>query len=408
MLKIIKKSKISKARMGIFETPHGEIRTPFFMPIATKGAIKNVSMGEIDDLGAEIILANTYHLYLQPGHGLIKRAGGLHKFINWNKPILTDSGGFQVFSLGEGKRNNPNLNNPNDPNNCFHGWRENLVRVSDDGAEFKSYIDGSKHFFTPEKALEIQEAFDSDIAMVLDQCIGWPCTEEEAGHAVERTLKWAVKSHEYHANKSRIATRINNSQQLLFGIVQGSIYKDLRIQCVKELVKLDFDGYAVGGLAVGEPRQRMYEVLDYTIPELPEDQPRYLMGVGRPEEIVEAVKRGIDMFDCVIPTREGRHGRLYVRNTRITHELNANMFANKDDDFYSLINITNEQFKEDWGVIDPGCDCPACKNGYTRAYLHHLFKINEGLGLRLASLHNLRFYLRLMELIRESINKDLF
>jgi queuine tRNA-ribosyltransferase len=388
--------------MGILETPHGKIRTPFFMPIATKGAIKNVSAGEINDLGADIILANTYHLYLQPGHELIGRASGLHKFINWPKPILTDSGGFQVFSLGEGKREGENVEEKQ------HNWRENLVRINDDGAEFKSYIDGSKHFLTPEKALEIQKAFGSDIAMVLDQCIGWPCTEEEAGQAVKRTLKWAGKSREYHANKTRIATRINNSQQLLFGIVQGSVYKDLRINCAKKLVAMDFDGYAVGGLAVGEPREKMYDVLDYTIPELPEDKPRYLMGVGRPEEIVEAVKKGIDMFDCVIPTREGRHGRLYVWKTQIAHELNANTFANKDEDFYSLINITNEPFKEDFTVLDLTCDCPACKNGYTRAYLHHLFKINEGLGLRLASLHNLRFYLRLMEKIKESINKDLF
>lgn len=366
------------------KTIHGEIKMPFFMPIATKGAIKNISSFEMKEIGAEIILANTYHLFLQPGYKIIKKIGDLHRFINWRGPILTDSGGFQVFSLGAGKRNNEKK----------AGWRKNLVRVSDRGVEFKSYIDGSKHFLTPELAIEIQRAFGSDITMVLDQCIGWPCSKSEAEEAVERTLKWAERSKKYEVGSMNY--ELGSGKPLVFGIVQGSIYKNLRIKCVKRLVEMNFDGYAIGGLAVGEPREKMLKALDYTVPLLPEDRPRYLMGVGRPEEIVEAVKRGIDMFDCVIPTREGRHGRIYIWK-------NNSLKGNK---FYKVINITNGSFRRDFKVLDPECDCPACRGGYTRAYLHHLFKIGEGLGLRLASLHNLRFYLKLMEIIREQIKNN--
>jgi len=390
MFKIIKQSKKGQARLGKLKTAHGEIQTPFFLPIATKGAIKNVSPVEIKEIGAEIILANTYHLYLQPGYRLIKTAGGLHKFINWNGPILTDSGGFQVFSLGGGREG------VGGEEGQRGGWRKNLVRVSDEGVEFKSYIDGSKHFLTPELAIEIQRIFGSDIMMILDQCLGWPCTKTEATEAMKRTLRWAERSKKYEVE--RMNYELRKDKPLIFGIVQGSIYKDLRIKCAKELVKMDFDGYAIGGLAVGEPRQKMFQVLDYTIPLLPKDKPRYLMGVGRPEEIVEAVKRGIDMFDCVIPTREARHGRIYLYQRglrRISTRIKA-------DKFYMVINITNSSFRNDFKILDPNCDCPVCKGGYSRAYLHHLFKIGEGLGLRLASLHNLRFYLRLMELIRNN------
>ncbi len=387
MFKINKQSKNNQARKGVLITKHGSIKTPCFMPIATKGAIKNVSVEEIEKLGAEIILANAYHLYLQPGTKILKQAGGLGTMINWNKPILTDSGGFQVFSLGSGRGDKK----------AKASWRENLVRVTDQGVEFKSYLDGSKQFLTPESVIEIQEDLGSDILMVLDQCLGWPNSYEESKEAMERTLVWAKRSIDNFSRRSK-----NGS--MLFGIVQGSVYQDLRILCAQKLVELGFDGYAIGGLAVGEPREKMMEVLNYTVTLLPQEKPRYLMGVGRPEEIIEAVKKGIDLFDCVIPTREGRHGRLYLwpndPNLIIKRILNA---ANSADQFYQVINITSEPFREDFSVLDPNCDCPICLRGYKRVYLHHLFKIEEGLGLRLASLHNLRFYLRLMELIRANI-----
>ena len=365
MFKISKKSKKSAARRGILKTNHGEIQTPFFMPIATKGAVKNLSADDMSDLDAQIILSNTYHLMLRPGNDLIKKAGGLHKFMNWDGPILTDSGGFQVFSLA-GTKNKSG---------------KSLVKLTEKGVEFKSYIDGSKHFLTPERCIEIQNDFGVDIAMCLDQCVPNPCDYDGAKKAVELTTRWAercrVKSEELKVNS------------LLFSIVQGSTYKDLRLQSAKDLIKIGFDGYAIGGLAVGETSQEMYKVLNYLCPELPEDKPRYLMGVGTLENIVEAVKQGVDMFDCVIPTREARHGRVYkFKTAALEHE---------------TLNIKNEQFKEDFGVIDEKCGCGICKKGYTKAYLRHLFSVNENLAERLVTIHNLYFYLELMRRIREGI-----
>jgi len=357
--KILKKDKQSKARIGLLKTIHGEIRTPFFMPIATKGSIKGVAPGELKDLEAQIILANTYHLYLRPGHKLIEKLGGLHKFMNWSGPVLTDSGGFQVFSLAK------------------------INKVSDQGVDFQCDIDGGHCFLSPEKSIEVQMSLGSDIMMVLDDVVPYPCDHRRAKEAVERTTRWAQRSRNYLA------------RSMLFGIVQGSVYKDLRLKSACDLVKLDFDGYAIGGLAVGEPKGEMWEVLDYLIPELPEDRPRYLMGLGKPEDIVEAVKRGIDMFDCVIPTRNARHGALFVWTK-------SNAIRGK---FYHVLKIKNQEFAEDKESIDKTCDCYTCQN-FSRAYLKHLFMTEDPLGQRLATIHNLRFYLRLMEKIRKEIEKS--
>lgn len=375
MFKINHKSKKSAAKKGVLQTAHGDIETPFFMPIATKGAVKNLSADDMKDLQSQILLSNTYHLMLRPGEQLIKKTGGLHQFMKWEKPILTDSGGFQVFSLG-GTRNRSG---------------ESLVKLKEDGVEFRSYIDGSKHFLTPEKCMQIQTDFGVDIAMCLDQCVANPCTYDDAKSAVELTTRWGKRCKDE-------MVRLNNSDRLLFGIVQGSIFEDLRLQSAKELSEIEFDGYAVGGLAVGESNADMYKVLDYTCPVLPEYKPRYLMGVGYPENIVEAVNRGIDMFDCVIPTREARHGRLYKFNENIdVSEYGQNT------DFYEVINIKNEKYKEDFTVIDDNCGCNACRQGYTKGYLRYLFSINENLAERLATIHNLYFYLELMKRIRKGI-----
>jgi len=356
---LLQKSKKSRGRLGKLKTPHGIINTPFFMPIATKGAIKTLAAAEVKELGAEVILSNTYHLMLKPGEDLIKKAGGLHKFMNWQWPILTDSGGFQVFSLSKTRK------------------------IEEKGVMFNSTIDGKKYFLTPEKAIKIQEDLGSDIMMVLDECAPYPCDYEYAKKSEEMTFRWA----------KRCKDAKKNNKQLLFGIVQGSVYKDLRVKSAKNIVSLDFDGYAVGGLAVGEPEKKMYQILDYTVPYLSEDKPHYLMGAGKPEQIIEAVKRGIDMFDCVIPTREARHSRLYLWRGKgdITKK-----------NFYETINIENAKFIKDFKPIDSLCNCPACKN-YSRSYLRHLFLTKEPLALRLASMHNLKFYLDLMEKIRENI-----
>lgn len=356
--KLIKKSKKSQARLGKLKTAHGVLTTPFFMPIATKAAVKNLTTAEIKDLGSPILLSNTYHLYLTPGMEVMKAAGGLHKFMDWPGAILTDSGGFQVFSLSK------------------------IRKILPSGVEFRSHLDGSKHLLTPKKVLEIQQIIGSDIAMILDVCPPSTASHEEVGEAVKITTKWA-KMAEKEIAKAKFG------KQLHFAIIQGGVYQDLRLKSLAELAKLDFDGYAVGGLAVGETNEEMYQVLDYLAPAMPADKPRYLMGVGTPENIIEAVKRGVDMFDCVIPTREARHGRLYLRRGRNLE--------------YETINITNSKFKTDFSPIND-----SNLKHYSKAYLHHLFKTGEPLAMRLATLNNLDFYLRLMESLRASIKAGRF
>lgn len=350
---LLKECRDTKARLGKLHTNRGIINTPIFMPVGTQATVKTMTPEELKEINAEIILSNTYHLFLRPGHGLIEKAGGLHKFMNWDRPILTDSGGFQVFSLGK------------------------LRKLSEEGATFNSHIDGSKQELTPEKAIEIQNALDSDIAMVLDECPPYPASREYVQNSLQRTTRWAKRCIE--ANK--------NSNQSLFGIVQGGMYRDLREESVKELLELDFPGYAIGGLSVGEPKELMYEVLEYTTPLLPKDKPRYLMGVGSPDALFEGVEKGIDMFDCVHPTRIGRNG------TAMTT--------------FGTVNIKNAKYKEDFEPLDPDCSCYTCKN-YTRAYLRHLFKANEILGLRLMTYHNVHFLINTMKNIRESLVEDRF
>lgn len=349
---LIKKSAESKARLGELHTRRGIIKTPAFMPVGTKATVKSLSPTEVESLGADIILSNTYHLYLRPGQEVIQGAGGLHKFMNWKKPILTDSGGFQVFSLS------------------------GIRKIREEGVEFSSHIDGSKHFISPEKSIEIQTDLDSDIMMAFDECPAYPNTYEYVKDSQELTTRWA---------KRCLDARREGSTQSLFGIVQGGMYKDLRLKSVEELVALDFDGYAVGGLSVGEPKDMMYEVLDYTVCELPEDKPRYLMGVGTPDALLESVMRGIDMADCVLPTRTARMG------TAMTSE--------------GAISIKKSDYKFDYGPLDPECDCDTCKN-YSKAYLRHLYKENEILSARLLSYHNLYFLQKFMHNIREAIRED--
>lgn len=383
--KIIKKSKQSKARRGKITTSHGAINTPCFMPIATRGAVKNLTSEELKELNAEIILGNTYHLFLKPGEKLVKKAGGLQKFMSWNKPILTDSGGFQVFSLAK------------------------LRKMSEKGVEFRSPIDGAKHFFTPEKSMQIQLDLGSDIIMAFDECTPYPATREYAKNSLEITTRWAIRCKEYLAAKNQKSTINNqnysakikseNYQRFLFGIIQGSTFKDLREESAKQIISLDTDGVAIGGVSVGEPPEKMMEVLDWVAPFLPEKKPHYLMGVGYPEQIVDAVKRGIDMFDCVIPTRNARHGSLFVWSAKFLAG-GRDIFRSKN--FYDVVHITNKKFTSDLGPIDKACDCYACRN-FSRAYLRHLFMTKENLGLRLATIHNLKFYLDLMKKIRESI-----
>ncbi len=380
---LLKKSKKSIARLGELLTEHGIIETPFFMPIATKAAVKTLSDEDLKNLGAQIILSNTYHLMLKPGSSLIKKAGGLHKFMNWHKPILTDSGGFQVFSLAK------------------------IREIKEKGVIFNSNLDGKKYFLTPEKSVKIQEDLGADIIMAFDECTPYPCSYEYVKKSIELTFRWAKRCNEAKKNKpphligaGALSTKVTKlapircggKKQLLFGIVQGSIYKDLRIKSAKDIVSLGFDGYALGGLAVGEPAKKMLEVLEYTVPLLPEDKPHYLMGVGRPEQIIEAVKRGIDMFDCVIPTREARHGRLYLWRGK-------GDIAKKN--FYKIINITASKFKSDLSLVNN----TSLKN-YSKAYLHHLFRTKEPLAMRLATINNLEFYLELMSSIRRMIREN--
>lgn len=378
------KKLIGKRRVGELMTKSGNIRTPFFMPIATKGAVKHLSPDEVRSIGAEVVLGNTYHLLLRPGSDLIARAGNLHHFMNWHGPILTDSGGFQVFSLGARAQGRFGVNG---------------VKLTEEGVKFIDPLDGSSHFLSPEKSIETQLELGSDIIMVLDECPPYPCAPEYALASLELTTRWAERAFRYfHQKIKENSTKYVGGRPLLFCIVQGSIYQDTRIESAKQLSSLDFsalggpaagwDGYAIGGVAVGEPRETMKDILEWTVPLLPPDKPRYLMGLGKPEELIAAVNAGMDMFDCVIPTREGRHGRLFIENVA-------------SNPFYETINIQNEQFKEDFTPVDPSCDCPLCAQ-YTRAYLRHLFSVSEPFAGRLASLHNLRFYMKLMERLRKT------
>ncbi|MEP7162334.1 MAG: tRNA guanosine(34) transglycosylase Tgt [Candidatus Moraniibacteriota bacterium] len=362
-----------KKRSGTLQTRNGVIQTPFFMPIATRGAVKHMTNEDLRSLGAEIILGNTYHLWLRPGDELISRAGDLHAFMNWNGPILTDSGGFQVFSLGAraGER-----------------FGVNGVKITEEGVEFIDPTNGNKYFLSPEKSIDIQLNLGSDVVMVLDECPPYPCTEEYALNSLERTTRWAKRAKEHFEKK--LSNVPIEKRPLLFGIVQGSLYPELRKKSALELTAISFDGYAIGGVAVGEPRETLPDVLAATLPYLPEDKPRYLMGLGRPEEIVRAVEAGVDMFDCVIPTREGRHGRLFYWTGK---DLNA------DGSFYTAKNLTAEEFKEDFSSIDADSDVKVLRE-YTKSYLRHQFAMEEPLAGRLATLHNLRFYLSLMEKLR--------
>lgn len=349
---LIKTCKQTGARLGRLHTPHGVIETPIFMPVGTQATVKSMTSEELKEIGSQIILSNTYHLYLRPGHDLIERAGGLHKFMNWDKPILTDSGGFQVFSLGP------------------------LRKIKEEGVEFRSHLDGSKHFLSPEKATEIQNALGSDIIMAFDECAPYPADRQYVKNSLERTTRWLERCKAAHKYPEK---------QALFGIVQGGMYKELREQSAKEITAIDLPGYAIGGLSVGEPKDMMYEVLDYTVPLLPEDKPRYLMGVGSPDDLLEGVLRGIDMFDCVLPTRIARNGTAMTSQGKVV--------------------VRNASYAEDFTSLDPECDCYTCKN-YTKAYLRHLIKCNEILGARLLTIHNLRFLLKMMENVREAIKED--
>ena len=351
---LIHKDKNSKARYGILKTNYGEYETPMFMPVGTQATVKTLDTRELKEINSAVILANTYHLWLRPGEDLVNKAGGLHKFMNYDGPILTDSGGYQVFSLAK----------PKD--------------ISEEGVVFRSHINGEKLFLTPEKSIEIQNKLDSDIAMSFDECPPASADYEYLKNSLERTLRWA----------SRGKKVFNNNNQSLFGIVQGGPHKELRKYSAEETVKIGFDGYSIGGVANdGESKEDMYNAIDYSIPYLPEDKPRYLMGVGEPVDIFEGVERGIDMFDCVLPTRLARHAHAFTLNGKI--------------------NIRNAKYKEDFSPIDDACDCYSCKH-YTKAYIRHLIVAKETLGQRLLSIHNLRFLINICENIRKSIKEDKF
>ena len=350
---LIHKDKNTGARRGVIHTPHGDIQTPVFMPVGTQATVKSMTPEELkEEVGAQIILSNTYHLYLRPGHELIKEAGGLHNFMRWDRPILTDSGGFQVFSLGA------------------------LRTISEEGVHFKSHLDGSSHLFTPEKVMEIEEALGSDIMMAFDECCPYPSTYEYTKLSMERTTRWAVRCKEAHKTVDK---------QGLFGIIQGGFYEDLRKQSAEDLIALDLPGYAIGGISVGEPKEEFLKMLNYTAPLMPENKPRYLMGVGTPDYLIEAAIAGIDMCDCVLPTRIARNGTAMTWNGKVV--------------------VRNATYEKDWGPLDSECDCYTCKN-YTRAYIRHLVKANEILGIRLLSIHNLRFLTKLMERVRIEIEND--
>ena len=347
--------KDNKARLGKLKTNYGEYDTPMFMPVGTKATVKSLTPRELYDVGSGIVLSNTYHLWLRPGEDIINRAGGLHKFMNYKGPILTDSGGFQVFSLAKNKERD----------------------ICEEGVHFKSHLDGSRLFLTPEKSIEIQNKLDSDIAMSFDECPPYPVSYEYMKKSVDRTLRWAKRGKAVH----------NNKNQALFGIVQGGEFSDLREYSCKETVKIGFDGYSIGGTSVGESKDVMYKMVDDGVRFLPEDKVRYLMGVGDPIDILEGIERGIDIFDCVLPTRIARHGQAFTRSGKI--------------------NLNNASFKEDFTPIDDTCDCYTCRN-FTRGYIRHLITTGEMLGGRLLSIHNIRFLIKMTEEVRESIKNDKF
>ena len=346
--------KQSNARTGILHTPHGDVLTPMFMPVGTAASVQFISPEELYDMNSGVILANTYHCWLRPGEDVIEKAGGLHKFMNYNNPMLTDSGGFQVFSL------------------------TSMRKITEEGVSFKSHLDGSSLFLSPEKSIQIQNKLGADIIMALDECPPYPASYEYMKDSVDRTLRWAKRCKDAHQREG---------EQSLFGIVQGGEYRDIRKYSAKALTEMDFDGYAIGGTSVGESKETMYKMIEYALEDLPKDKVKYLMGVGSPDALFEGVLRGIDMFDCVLPTRIARHGTLMTSHGRI--------------------NIKREEFKDDFSPLDDNCDCYCCKN-YSKAYLRHLFRCNEGFGLRLMSIHNLRYLIHLMEQIRQAINEDRF
>lgn len=345
--------KQSGARLGVLHTPHGDIQTPIYMPVGTAATVKAMTSREMEEIGTQILLSNTYHLHLRPGEGLVKEAGGLHKFMDWHKPILTDSGGFQVFSLA------------------------GIRTIKEEGVTFQSHLDGSRRFIGPETSMDIQQALGADIAMAFDVCSPYPCDYKQAKEAMERTHRWAARCQAHHTRED----------QALFGIVQGAFYKDLRIESAKVLSDMDFIGYGIGGLSVGEPKPIMYDMLDAMMPYMPTNKPRYLMGVGSPDCLVEGVLRGVDMFDCVLATRIARNGTILTSKGRVV--------------------IKNAKYAHDFGPMDDECDCYACQH-YSRAYVRHLFKAGEITGGRLASIHNLRFLIHLMEQIRQAIAEDRF
>ena len=345
--------KQSGARTGIFKTPHGDIETPIYMPVGTQATVKSLTPDDLKDIESQIILSNTYHLYLRPGNKLIKKAGGLHKFMNWDRPILTDSGGFQVFSLSD------------------------FRKINDEGVEFKSHLNGEKHFMTPEKCIEIQNDLGSDIIMQFDECTEFGTSYEDSNKAVERTHKWLKRCYD----------KQQNPKQMLFPIVQGNVFSDLRLKSLELAKPYVKCGIAIGGLSVGEPKEKMYEMLEVIKDKLPQDSPHYLMGVGSPDCLIEGVLRGVDMFDCVLATRIARNGTAFTSHGKVV--------------------IKNAQYKEDFSPLDDNCDCECCKN-YTKAYLRHLFNTGEILGARLVSKHNLRYLLKLMSDIRKAIKEDRF
>lgn len=348
----IKTCKQSGARLGRVHTPHGVIETPIFMPVGTLATVKTMSPEELKEMNAQIILSNTYHLFLRPGHDIVKAAWGLHKFMNWDRPILTDSGGFQVFSLSD------------------------IRKITEEGVAFRSHLNGDKLFISLEKAMEIQNALGSDIMMAFDECAPYPADYEYVKQSMERTTRWAERCLQAHKRPE---------DQALFGIVQGGMYRDLREESAKQLTSIDFPGYAIGGLSVGEPKHLMYEVLDYTTPLLPTNKPRYLMGVGSPDALIEGSIRGVDMFDCVLPTRIARNGTVMTSSGRLV--------------------VRNAKYAEDFGPLDPECSCYTCKH-YSRAYIRHLIKADETFGIRLTTYHNLHFLLDLMRQVREAIRED--
>ena len=349
---LLKKDKQTGARLGIVHTPHGSFETPTFMPVGTQATVKTMSPEEIKGMDAGIILSNTYHLWLRPGHDIIREAGGLHKFMNWDRAILTDSGGFQVFSLSD------------------------MRKIEEEGVHFRNHLNGDKLFLSPEKSMEVQNALGSDIMMAFDECPPYPASHEYMKASVERTSRWAERC---------LTAHTNTDKQGLFGIIQGGEYEDLRRQSAQDIISLDFPGYAIGGLSVGEPKDVMNRVLEFTTPLMPDNKPRYLMGVGSPDSLIDGAIRGVDMFDCVLPTRIARNGTMFTRKGRLV--------------------IKGAKFARDFGPVDETCDCYTCKN-YSRAYLRHLFKADETFGLRLASTHNLHFLMNLMKEVRQAIRED--